>query len=278
MSIRIALAQLSLSTASVVQNLSNAESAIRSAAASGAQLVVLPELTNSSYAFKSVEEARNNCCELDGPEISHWVDLAKELQIVLVAGVGIREGTALFNCSVIIDRRGLIGVYAKTHLFGNEPDFFTAGNLPPLVVDTEIGRLGTMICYDIEFPEWVRVAMLAGAQILALPTNWPHTGLPEVDIPVEVVRVQAAASQNKLVIAACDRTESEHGISWMSASTIIDYNGHIQAMATDKNAQIVLADVVLPTDDAIGPRNSIRADRRLDLYRKWLYGEQDHMS
>ncbi len=275
MSIRIALAQLSLSTANVEHNLSHADTAIRSAAASGAQLIVLPELTNSSYAFGSIEEARKNCCDVDGPEISHWIELAKELHVVLVAGVGIRDGGALFNCSVIIDRTGLLGVYAKAHLFGKEPEFFTAGDSPPLVVDTELGRIGTMICYDVEFPEWVRVAMLAGAQLLAIPTNWPYTGLPEVAVPIEVVRVQAAASQNKLVIAACDRTESENGISWMSASTIIDYNGHIQGMATDKSAQIVLADVVLPTDDVIGPHNSIHADRRIDLYRKFLYGESD---
>ena len=274
MSIRVALAQLSLSTADVAQNLARAEVAIRSAAASGAQLIVLPELTNSGYAFKNLDEARQNCSEIDGPEIFNWIGLAKELRVVLVAGVGIKEGETLSNCSVIIDQSGLLGVYTKAHLFGNEPDFFKAGDLPPLVVDTELGRIGTMICYDLEFPEWVRVAMLDGAQLLAIPTNWPDTDLPEVATPMEVVRAQAAASQNKIVIAACDRTENENGITWMSASAIVDFNGYIQASARGKGAQIVLADVDLPTDDVIGPRNSIRKDRRSDLYRKWLYLER----
>jgi len=275
MSIRIALAQLALSTSDVAQNLVMAGDAIRSAAASGAQLIVLPELTNSGYAFKNLEEARQNCCEIDGPEISNWIDLAKELRVVLIAGVGIKEGQTLSNCSVIIDQSGLLGVYTKAHLFGNEPDFFTAGDMAPLVVDTELGRIGTMICYDLEFPEWVRVAMLAGAQLLAIPTNWPDTGLPEVATPMEVVRAQAAASQNKIVIAACDRTEDENGIVWVSASAIIDFNGYIQGAAIGKGAQIVLADVDLPSDDVIGSRNSIRNDRRSDLYRKWLYLEGD---
>ena len=127
MSIRIALAQLALSTADVPQNLARAEAAIRSAAASGAQLIVLPELTNSGYAFRNLEEARQNCCEIDGPEISNWIALAQELHVVLVVGVGIKKGRILSNCAVIIDRSGLLGVYTKAHLFGNEPDFFTAG-------------------------------------------------------------------------------------------------------------------------------------------------------
>ena len=274
MSLKIALAQLALSTANVAQNLARAEEAIRSAAASGAQVIVLPELTNSGYSFRNLDEAWLNCCVIDGQEISNWIALAKELRVVLVAGVGIKEGDSLFNCSVIIDHRGLLGVYKKVHLFGNEPDFFTAGDLPPLVVDTEHGRIGTMICYDLEFPEWVRVAMLDGAQLLAIPTNWPDTGLPEVATPMEVVRVQAAASQNKMVIAACDRTEYENGITWMSSSAIVDFNGYIQGAAKGRGAQIVLADVDLPTDDVIGPRNSIRNDRRRDLYRKWLYTER----
>ena len=269
MSLKIALAQLALSTANVAQNLARAEDAIRSAAAGGAQVIVLPELTNSGYAFRNRDEARLNCCVIDGPEISNWIALAKELRVVLVAGVGIKEGDSLFNCAVIIDKSGLLGVYKKAHLFGNEPDFFIAGDLPPLVVDTEHGRIGTMICYDLEFPEWVRVAMLDGAQLLAIPTNWPDTGLPEVATPMEVVRVQAAASQNKIVIAACDRTENENGITWMSASAIVDFNGYIQESAQGKGAQIVLADVDLPTDDVIGPRNSIKADRRVDLYQRF---------
>ena len=137
------------------------------------------------------------------------------------------------------------------------------------MVNTELGRIGTMICYDLEFSEWVRVAMLDGAQLLAIPTNWPDTGLPDAVTPMEVVRAQAAASQNKIVVAACDRTENENGIAWVSASTIVDFNGYIQGAAKGKGAQIVLADVELPTDDVIGSRNSITADRRVDLYRRF---------
>jgi len=138
------------------------------------------------------------------------------------------------------------------------------------VVDTAIGRIGTMICYDLEFPEWVRIAMLDGAQLIAMPTNWPDFGMPHAVTPMEVVRVQAAASQNKIVIAACDRTQDENGVSWMSASAIIDFNGYIKGAAKDRSPQIVLADVELPTDDVIAPGNSVRADRRTDLYKNWL--------
>ena len=268
MTIRIAVAQLRLSTNSPGENLGRANSAIQAAATNGAQLVVLPELTNSGYAFTSVEEARANCWELDGPEIQSWIDLAHALKVVLVAGVGIRDGDRLLNCSIIIDSTGIRGLYEKAHLWGDEPDFFARGNTLPLVVDTSIGRVATMVCYDVEFPEWVRIAMLDGAQILALPTNWPDTGIPASPTPMEVVRVQAAASQNKLIIAAADRTGEENGITWVSASAIVDYNGLIQSRVSGPNEEIIYADLELPDDDSIGPRNSIKKDRRSDLYSR----------
>jgi len=268
MTIKVAVAQLELTTSSPRQNLERAEAAIREAASNGAQLIVLPELTNSGYAFTDIDQARANCWEIDGPEIQSWIDLARELSIVLVAGVGINNESTLLNCSIIIDSSGVRGLYEKAHLWGNEPDFFARGNTPPLVVDTSIGRIATMVCYDAEFPEWVRIAMLNGAQVLALPTNWPDTGLPVKPTPMEVVRVQAAASQNKMVIAAADRTGEENGVTWVSASTIVDYNGTIQAGVTSRGQEIIYADVELPTDDSIGPRNAIKADRRVDLYGK----------
>jgi len=97
----------------VAGNLEAAEDAIRSAAAAGSQLIVLPELTNSGYAFKDLRQARQNSCSIDGPEIAGWISLAEELQIVLVAGVGLKEGDSLFNSSVIIDHTGLLGSYKK---------------------------------------------------------------------------------------------------------------------------------------------------------------------
>jgi predicted amidohydrolase len=130
-----------------------------------------------------------------------------------------------------------------------------------------------MVCYDVEFPEWVRLAMLGNASILALPTNWPKSGPLIEPTPLSAVIVQAAAAQNRMIIAAADRTGLERGISWVGSSVIADSDGAIRALA-DQNKidqlQILLADVDVPTDRRIGPRNNVRADRKPELYGKVL--------
>lgn len=268
--LRIAVCQLPIDIEEVEENIKLAKSAIHEAASLGARLVVLPELTNSGYVFRSLSELEERATSLDGALIKEWVAYAKALNIVLVVGLAIQDSGHFFNVSVIIDPTGFRGWYKKVHLWHDEIDFFTPGNDEPLVVDTEIGRIATMVCYDVEFPEWVRLAMLADATILALPTNWPDGGLPTEPTPLEAVRVQAAASQNKLIVAAADRTQVERGVTWTGSSVITDSDGVIKVIADRaklNQIQILVADVEVPTDRKVGPRNDVRADRKPDLYR-----------
>jgi predicted amidohydrolase len=267
--LRIAVCQLPLSIDSPDANLRLAKSAIRKAGGDGAGLVVLPELTNSGYAFRSIAEVKERSTTWDGAVINNWAELALELDIVIVGGLAIAEGGNFYNTSVIIDETGLRGWYKKVHFWNDEPDFFTPGSDEPLVVDTKFGRLATMVCYDLEFTEWARLAFLADAAILALPTNWPDAGISTHPTPMEAVRVQAAASQNKMVVAAADRTRDERGIRWSSASIISDSDGVIRAISDRSRLdemQILTADVEIPTDRKVGLRNDLRADRRPELY------------
>jgi len=267
--LRIAVCQIPLSIDSPDANLLLAESAIRKAGGDGAGLVVLPELTNSGYAFRSIAEIKERATTLDGAVINKWAELARDLEIVIVGGLAIAEGGNFYNTSVIIDETGLRGWYKKVHFWNDEPDFFTPGSDEPLVIETKFGRLATMVCYDLEFTEWARLAFLADAAILALPTNWPDGGISTHPTPMEAVRVQAAASQNKMVVAAADRTLDERGIRWSSASIIADSDGVIRAISDRTRLdemQILIADVEIPTDRKVGPRNDLRADRRPELY------------
>jgi len=271
--LRIATCQLPLNIDDPESNLQLARSTIREAVSKGAKLIVLPELTNSGYAFRSIDEIAERATTLDGLVIGEWSSLAKELDVVIVGGLAIKESGRFYNASVIIDSSGLKGWYKKVHLWGDEPDFFTPGLEEPLVIDTHFGRLATMVCYDLEFPEWVRLAMLADAAIIALPTNWPAGGLPTQPTPIEAVRAQAAASQNRMVVAAADRTREERGVSWTASSIITDCDGIIRVIADRSRlneVQILVADVEVPTDRRIGPRNDVRADRRTAIYGKIL--------
>ncbi len=268
--LRITVCQLPLDIENAEGNIKLANMAIRDASSQGAKLVVLPELTNSGYVFRTLAELEERATTLNGAIIKEWESLAARLKLVLVAGLAIKDEGHFYNCSVIIDSSGLRGWYKKAHLWNDEVDFFTPGDGAPLVVDTDLGRIATMVCYDVEFTEWVRLAMLDDAVILALPTNWPDGGLPTEPTPLEAVRVQAAASQNKLVVAAADRTGVERGVAWTGSSVVADSDGVIKVIADRKKLnqiQILVADVEVPTDRKISPRNDVRADRRPDLYR-----------
>ena len=266
---RIAVCQLPIDIENPEENITMANAAILEASSRGANLVILPELTNSGYVFHALSELEERATTLDGSIVKEWISLAGKLNLVLVAGLAIKYEGNFYNVSVIIDSSGLRGWYKKVHLWDDEVDFFTPGDSEPLVVDTAIGRIATMVCYDVEFPEWVRLAMLADATILALPTNWPDGGLPTEPTPLEAVRVQAAASQNKMVVAAADRTLIERGVAWSSTSIIADSDGVIRAIADRtkiNQLQILVADVEVPKDRKISPRNDVRSDRRPELY------------
>ncbi|HEY3748335.1 MAG TPA: nitrilase-related carbon-nitrogen hydrolase [Pseudonocardiaceae bacterium] len=244
--------------------------AIRSAAQAGARVIVLPELASSGYIFRDRDEAALLAESLDGPTVTEWGELAADLGVVVVAGLCERgEDGAVFNSAVVLDDSGLRAAYRKAHLWDTEKLVFEAGDAPPAVVTVAGVRLGVLICYDLEFPEWVRLAALAGAQLLCVPTNWPRFPRPAGQRPMEVVRVQAAASVNRMFVAACDRVGAERGVDWVGGSVIVDADGWPLAGPTPGDDELLLtADCRLgeALDKAISDRNDVFADRRTELY------------
>ncbi len=268
--ITAAACQLGLAVGQVDANRAAAEAAVRSAAEAGAQLVVLPELTPSGYVFESLAEAVALAEPLDGPTVRSWSRLAAELDLVVVGGIceAHPDGRPR-NTSVVIDQDGVRAAYHKVHLWGDEPDFFTPGGLAPPVVDTALGRVATMVCYDLEFPEWVRLAALQGADVLAAPTNWPAEPVRAAPTPIEVVRVQAGASTNRMAIVAADRCGVERGVDWTGGSCIVAATGHLVAGPLPEPGPAVLVgelDLGLARDKRTGPRNDALGDRRPELY------------
>ncbi len=265
-----AACQLELAVGRVAANRAAAEAAVRSAADAGARLVVLPELTSSGYAFESLAEAAALAEPVDGPTVRSWSRLAVELDLVVVGGIcGAHPDGRPRNTSVVIDRDGVRAVYHKVHLWGDEPDFFTPGSLAPPVVETALGRVATMVCYDLEFPEWVRLAALQGADVLAAPTNWPAEPIRAAPTPIEVVRVQAGASTNRMAIVAADRCGVERGVDWTGGSCIVAATGHLVAGPPPRPGPAVLVgelDLGLARDKRTGARNDALGDRRPELY------------
>lgn len=268
--IRVAACQLSLAVGQVEVNLDRAQAAIEAAAANGAQLVVLPELVRSGYAFDSREEAISLGEGHDGPSVRRWAALAARHELVIVGGFCERQGHAsLYNSAAVIDRGQLLGVYRKAHLWDREKAVFRAGEEPPLVLDTSLGRVGVMVCYDAEFPEWTRQVALSGAELLAVPTNWPAAARPAGERPMETVRLQAAAAANRIFIVAADRCGDERGSSWVGGSAVIDPSGFPLAGKDPLSTERVLyADLELARahDKWISANNHVFLDRRPELY------------
>jgi predicted amidohydrolase len=200
--------------------------AIEQAAAGGAEVVVLPELTNSGYMFDSAEEAALLAIGVDDPLIGAWAAAASRHGLVLAAGFCERgEDGQTYNSSVVIDPGGVRAVYRKLHLWDREKLWFRPGDTLPPVLDTPAGRVSVVICYDLEFPELVRTVALAGTDLLLVPTNWPLADRPADERPGEVLNAMMAARINRMAIAAADRGGVERGQPWTGGSTIIDSDG-----------------------------------------------------
>jgi predicted amidohydrolase len=267
--IRAAACQLHLEVGRAEANRARATAAIEEAVASGARLVVLPELVNSGYVFTGPDESRGLAEPVDGPTVSGWCRLAARYEIVIVGGwCELDDEDQVRNSSVIVDHTGVRAVYRKVHLWHEEVDSFLPGDQAPPVVETAAGRIATMVCYDLEFPEWVRVAALAGADVLAVPTNWPRE--PGAGrFPLEVVLAQAGASVNRMAVVAADRCGPERGVEWVGGSSIIGADGQLVAGPMTRARPAVLIadlDLTLARNKSIGPRNDVMADRRPELY------------
>ena len=246
--------------------------AVSHAAAQGASVIVLPELVSSGYVFDSRADAQASAEAADGATVTLWARLAADHGVVIVGGFC--ETTAageLFNSAALVDPGGLRGVYRKAHLWDKERLWFSSGSAAPPVIPTLFGRIAVMICYDLEFPEWVRLPALDGAQLLCAPVNWPAFPRPDGERPAEIVRVQADAAVNRMFIAACDRTGEERGVEWVGGSVIVDADGWPLACATPSaGLTIIAAECQLDhaLDKAISPISNVHADRRPELYAR----------
>ena len=243
--------------------------AVSQAAAAGAAVVVLPELVSSGYVFESQAEARSCAETAEGETVTSWGRLAASYGIVIVGGFCEAADGELFNSAAVVDPGGLRCVYRKVHLWDKERLWFTPGSAAPPVITTQFGRIGVLICYDLEFPEWVRLPALDGAQLLCAPVNWPASPHPFGERPAEVIKAQANAAVNRVFIAVCDRTGEERGADWVAGSVIVDADGWpLAGPAQTAGAVTITAACKLgdALDKAVSPLSDVLADRRPELY------------
>jgi len=268
---RIACCQVALRIGETDANRRNGLAAAAAAAADGASIVVLPELSASGYVFSGAAEARALAEPADGPTAAGWAKLARQHGVTVIGGIcELGDDGLLYNSALVVDPAGLRARYRKVHLWDAEKLVFTPGSGPPPVIETGGTVLAVVICYDLEFPEWVRLPALGGAQLLCVPANWPAQPGPAGERPMDVVRAQAAAAINRIFIAVCDRVGPERGVDWVGGSVIVDPGGWPLAGPQPGDRELTFTadcDLAVAADKRISERNDVLADRRPDLYR-----------
>jgi predicted amidohydrolase len=209
------------------------------ARAAEAALAIFPECAVPGYCYDAAEEALEFAESVPGPATSALEAIAAQLKLHLVVGMLERADHQLYNVAVLIGPNGLLGSYRKIHLPYLGVDRFTAhGRDGFRVYETNLARIGVNICYDCSFPESSRVMMLAGADLIALPTNWPESGgcaVPDFVVPTR-------ALENKVYYAAVNRVGTERGVKFIGRSSIVDPFGKVLA-STDDTEQMLLAEI-----------------------------------
>jgi len=271
--LRVAACQIDPQIGEVDRNLARIARAVDDAAAAGAVLAVLPEAAVTGYAFASLDEALTVARRAGAVAADAIAGLAESHRMTIICGTLEAQGDEVFNTALIATPDGRRYTYRKMHLpFLGVDRFATHGPEPPSVIEVGGLRIGVLICYDLRFPEAARVCALDGADLIALPTNWPvgvdfHPG----------IFAPARATENHCYLLACDRVGTERGTTFIGRSLLIDYDGHQLAVASDTEEELLVGEI----DPEAARETHVRrlpgehewdtiADRRPGLYGRLL--------
>lgn len=272
-------------TADIKNNMSRLETAIRGAARCGAELVVLQELNNGLY-FCQTEDVQNfDLAEtIPGPSTEFYGALARELGVVIVTSLFERRAPGLYhNTAVVIEKDGTIaGKYRKMHIPDDpayyEKFYFTPGDIGFKPIDTSVGRLGVLVCWDQWYPEAARLMALQGAQLLIYPTAIGYESSDEVaeqlrqrDAWTTVQRGHAVA--NGLPVVTVNRVGHEvdpsgmtGGITFWGSSFIAGPQGELLYRASETEEEVHVVDVDMVRSEQVCRWWPFLRDRRIDSY------------
>ena len=251
---------------------------IRGLAAKGAELIVLQELHNGLYFCQQENVDTFDQAEpIPGPSTKFYGALAKELQVVIVTSLFERRATGLYhNTAVVLEKDGSIaGKYRKMHIPDDpgyyEKFYFTPGDLGFQPIDTSVGRLGVLVCWDQWYPEAARLMALAGAEMLIYPTA---IGYDPNDTPDEQERQRMAwqtvqrghAVANGLPVVTVNRVGAEDGVPFWGTSFVAGPQGELLYEApTDEEAEAVV-DIDMQRSEQVRRWWPFLRDRRIDAY------------
>ncbi|MBL1218039.1 MAG: carbon-nitrogen hydrolase family protein [Planctomycetes bacterium] len=271
---RIALIQQSASDDRVANRETGLANARRAVEEHHANVIAFAELAFESFypQKRATPEVLALAEPIPGPTTDRFCALAKELGVVIVLNLFERDGDNTFDSSPVIDADG--SILGSTRMFHvpdmpcfHEQGYYTLGDHGAPVYDTAAGRIGTAICYDRHFPEYMRALGVAGADLVITPQagavgEWPP-GLYEAEMRI-------AAFQNGYFSALCNRVGQEEFLDFAGESFVCDPGGNVIARAGTGTDEILTCDVDLTECAKSHARRIFMGDRRPEAYADWL--------
>ncbi|MEC7725134.1 MAG: nitrilase-related carbon-nitrogen hydrolase, partial [Planctomycetota bacterium] len=232
-----AAVQFDVVAGDVAANVAAMTSCLEEAVSAGARLCVLPEMWSTSFlteydrsVLAAAEEAEEALRRLSG-----------EHSLVVVGSAIEAQGDSYFNTARVYERGALRGSYRKIHLFSpNVEHRHHAAGHEPCIVDTELGRLGVLICYDLRFPELARFYFHSGVEVLVVPGQWPEARSQHWR-----TLLRARAIENEVFIVGCNRVGKEPSLRtgelmpFAGDGRLIDPTGEILASGTGETGAVV---------------------------------------
>jgi N-carbamoylputrescine amidase len=276
-------------TANAEENLARAAGKIREAAARGAQIISLHELFHGEYFCRTEDPGLFNMAEpVPGPTTEILAQIAKEKKVALVVSLFERRAPGVYHnsCAVLDADGSFLGKYRKMHIPDDplyyEKFYFTPGDLGFRALDTKVGRLGTLVCWDQWYPEGARLTALQGAHVLFYPTaiGWhpaekAESGVAQHDAWRTIQRAHAIA--NGVYVAVVNRVGFEtgnirgnsapgQGLEFWGGSFLCDPFGRVLAEASHDREEILFGDVDMKALEDIRRNWPFLRDRRIDSY------------
>lgn len=272
-------------TADLRTNLMNLAKSIESCAAHGAQLVVLQELHNSLYFCQTENTQLFDLAEpIPGPSTGFYSELAASHQIVLVTSLFEKRAPGLYhNTAVVFDRDGsMAGKYRKMHIPDDpayyEKFYFTPGDLGFQPIQTSLGKLGVLVCWDQWYPEAARLMALRGAEILIYPTaiGWESSDTEDEkrrQLNAWIISQRGHAVTNGLPVVSVNRVGHEpdpsgqtRGIQFWGNSFVAGPQGELLAQASNDRPENMVVEVDMERSENVRRWWPFLRDRRIDAY------------
>ena len=241
----------------------NVQKALSLATRLDSDLVVLPELFSSGYAFQSRKELAEVAEEVpQGQTTKALLDFSHEEKNCVVAGIAERGGSRFYNSAVAVYKGKLLGVYRKTHLFGAvEKAVFSPGDTGFKVFEAGGMNVGVMVCFDWFFPESMRTLALMGADVVAHPTNLVLPFCPDA--------LKTRCMENRVYAAMADIVGEQRGLQFQGLSEVVAPDGSViyRAAADKAEAKAVEIDLSLARNKKLKSGNDVFEERRPEFYR-----------